>query len=332
MRHKNEPIIVANTVVPPGRCERVELHVSRLPTGNALSVPLQVVNGSKPGPAMWLSAAVHGDELNGVEIVRRVLQRVQPSQLSGALIAAPLVNVFGFIDQSRYLPDRRDLNRSFPGTASGSLASRLAHAFMTEVVSKCEVGIDLHTGSNHRTNLPQIRANLQHEQTRRCAEAFGVKVIINAETRDGSLRHAATRRKKSVLVYEAGEPMRFDENAISLGVTGVLRVMSLLGMRTRKKPLAEFDGIEVTESTWVRARRGGILRLSAKLGDRVARKEELGVIADAFGAEERVVTATAAGVVIGHTTNPLVHQGDAIIHIAKVSPEAEAKAAAAGGF
>ncbi|TWT37585.1 aspartoacylase [Posidoniimonas corsicana] len=322
MTKKNEPLNVVGVVTPPGATERVELKVSRLPTGTQLTVPLQVVNGAKPGPVMWVSAAVHGDELNGVEIVRRVLERIKARSLAGALIAAPLVNVFGFIDQSRYLPDRRDLNRSFPGSANGSLASRLAHKFLDEVVSNCHFGIDLHTGSNFRTNLPQIRANLSDAQTRACAEAFGAPVVMHAQTRDGSLRHAATKRGIPVLVYEAGEPMRFDEDAISRGVNGVLRVMAHLGMRSRKAPLKPYAGQFIRESVWARAKQGGILRLSVQLGQRVSRKEPLGVIADAFGAEERVVTSPIAGMVIGHTTSPLVHQGDAIIHVGKTAPDA----------
>jgi predicted deacylase len=322
MTNRNEPLTVAGVVVAPGESSRVELEVSKLPTGTTLSVPLHVINGHRPGPTMWLSAAVHGDELNGVEIVRRVLQRVEPNQLSGALIAAPIINVFGFIDQSRYLPDRRDLNRSFPGSATGSLASRLAHRFMTEVVAHSHFGIDLHTGSHYRTNLPQIRANLRDAPTRRAAEAFGAQVIMNSQTRDGSLRHAASKRGIPVLVYEAGEPMRFDEGAIALGVSGVLRVMATLGMRKKKSARHPYRGSVVEESSWVRARRGGILRLSAQLGQKVARKELLGVIADVFGTGERKITAPMAGVVIGHTTNPLVHQGDAIIHIAKAEEAA----------
>lgn len=323
MAHKNEPLNVVGVVTPPGCSQRAELQVSRLPTGTTLSVPLQVVNGAKPGPTIWVSAAVHGDELNGVEIVRRVLERVNPRQLSGALIAAPLVNVFGFIGQSRYLPDRRDLNRSFPGSATGSLASRLAQKFMTEVVSHCQFGIDLHTGSHFRTNLPQIRANLEHQQTLACAEAFGAPVVMHSQTRDGSLRHAATKRGIPVLLYEAGEPMRFDEDAISKGVNGVLRVMSQLGMRSRKSPIKPFTGVTVRNSVWARAKRGGILRLSVQLGQRVARKEPIGVIADVFGADERVVTSPIAGIVIGFTTNPLVHQGDAVIHVAQTTPASD---------
>jgi len=306
---------IAGVEVSPGRSRRLEIPVARLPAGTNLSLPVEVVCGNTDGPRIWLSAAVHGDELNGVEIIRRVLEKVDPQRLSGTLIAVPIVNVYGFIDQTRYLPDRRDLNRCFPGNARGSLASRLANLFMKEIVGRCQYGIDLHTGANHRINLPQIRADLSDEETRRCAEAFAAPVMIDARTRDGSLRWAATTKKNAkVLLYEAGEPLRFNEDAIDAGVRGVLRVMSELGMRRRrlKRPqtVLRFD-----KTKWVRAKRSGIMRLSVNLGQRVAKHDKLGRIADAFGDESVPLTAPADGVIIGQTSNPLVYQGDAVVHL-----------------
>ena len=306
---------IAGVEVSPGQSRRLEIPVARLPTGTNLSLPVEVVCGAHEGPRMWLSAAVHGDELNGVEIIRRVMEKIEPAKLRGTLIAAPIVNVYGFIDQSRYLPDRRDLNRCFPGSATGSLASRLAYLFMTEIVARCQYGIDLHTGANHRTNLPQVRADLSDEETRKCAEAFAAPVTIDARTRDGSLRWAATKKKRSkVLLYEAGEPLRFNEDAIATGVKGVLRVLLQLKMRTRG-PKRTTETIRFDATTWVRAKRSGILRLEVKLGQRVAKGDRLGRIADAFGGESVRVVAPGSGLVLGHTSNPLVHQGDAVLHI-----------------
>jgi len=310
-------IEIAGQRVSPGERKRVEMPVARLPTETWMSLTAEVVHGRRTGPCLWLSAAVHGDELNGIEIIRQVLEQVDPRKLRGTVIAVPVVNVYGFINESRYLPDRRDLNRCFPGSGSGSLASRLAHIFMTEVVQKATHGIDLHTGSNHRSNLPQIRADLSQEETRRCAEAFGAPVMISAQTRDGSLRQAAANLGKPVLVYEAGEPFRFDSAAIELGVRGVLRVMSALHMRNpikRRRPLVT---VEVAKSTWVRARRSGLVRLQVALGQRVVAKQPLGVIADAFGDQQMAVRAPTNGVVIGFTNNPLVHQGNAVVHLAE---------------
>jgi uncharacterized protein len=188
-------------------------------------MPVVVINGKHPGPTVWLSGAIHGDELNGVEVVRRVLPRIDQRTLRGAIIAVPVVNVFGFVEQSRYLPDGRDLNRSFPGSARGSMASQLAALFMKEVVMQCELGIDLHTAAAHRTNIPQVRANLDDAETLALAKAFGAPFIIDARLRDGSVRSAATKRGIKVLLYEAGQIHRFDEEAVEAGVDGVLRVL-----------------------------------------------------------------------------------------------------------
>jgi predicted deacylase len=262
-----------------------------------------------------LSAAIHGDEINGVEIVRQVLARIKPRQLCGTLIAVPIVNIFGFIEQSRYLPDRRDLNRSFPGSARGSLASRLAHLFVQEVVNRCTHGIDLHTATHHRINLPQIRADLRNPETYRCAKAFSAPLMIHASTRDGSLRQAAARRGIPTLLYEAGEALRFDTEAIHYGVEGILRVMVELGMYDVNLTAAEAS-LEVNQTKWVRASRGGILHREVALGQVVERRQRLGTITDAFGGKTTYVRAPFRGIAIGHTQNPLVNQGDGIFHIA----------------
>ena len=236
-----------------------------------LSLPVTVIHGCEPGPRLWLSAAIHGDELNGVEIIRRVLEQVKPKTLKGAIIAVPIVNVFGFIEQSRYLPDRRDLNRSFPGSKRGSLASRLAHLFIQEIVSHSTHGIDFHTASNHRMNLPQIRANLDRPETLACASAFGAPVLLHSAVRDGSLRQAVAKRGIPVLLYEAGEALRFNEDAIQMGVQGTLQVMMHLGMVTgASTPPAQSQLFR--ESKWVRASHSGIFRRVVELGENSGRK------------------------------------------------------------
>jgi predicted deacylase len=315
----NAPIEIAGVFVNPGERRRLEIPVARLPTGTWLSLPIMVVNGAHPGPTAWLSAAVHGDEVNGVEIIGGVLEHTHARELAGCLVAVPIVNVFGFNAQSRYLPDRRDLNRSFPGSESGSLAARLAHLFMREVVLKCQYGIDLHTGSNYRTNLPQIRANLHDDQTRRMAEAFGAPVIMHASAIDGSLRKAATDAGIRTIVYEAGEPMRFEQPAIRLGCDGVLRVLATLGMRRTAPKKKGAHSALVEKTTWIRAPRSGIVRLDARLGAEVSAEQKLGIVADAFGDEAAPLVAPEDALVIGHTNNPLVQQGEAVIHLAKMA-------------
>lgn len=312
-----EPIEIHGEKVTPGQRRRIEIPVARLPTETWLSMTVDVAHGKQEGPSLWISAAVHGDELNGVEIVRRVMEQIDVDSLHGTLIAVPIVNVFGFINQSRYLPDRRDLNRCFPGSRDGSLASRLAKLFMTEIVAKCSFGIDLHTGSNHRTNLPQIRANLNDPKTREFAKMFGAPVMINSQTRDGSLRHAAAKLKKTVLVYEVGEPLRFDFPGIDLGVAGISRIMSALEIYHGDVEPISSDPLEIENSRWVRARRSGMIQLKTLLGDYVKTNQKIAVIADAFGDDLVTLKSPCSGIVIGYTNNPLVYQGDAVVHIAE---------------
>lgn len=313
---KSEIIEIIGEAISPGECRRLELPIARLPTQTWVSLPIIVINGLNSGPKLWLSAAIHGDELNGVEIIRQVVENVKPKLLRGTLIAVPIVNVFGLIGQSRYLPDRRDLNRSFPGSKSGSLASRLAYLFMKEIVSQSTYGIDLHTASMHRTNLPQIRANLQDSETRRCAQAFGAPLLVHAMTRDGSLRQAATKRGIPILLYEGGEALRFDAEAIRMGVEGIKRVMEYLKMYRFSLVRTPVTSIEVDKSRWIRASRSGIFRLEVGLGEKVLKKQKLGIIADTFGESSIKVRASANGIVIGYTQNPLVNQGDGIVHVA----------------
>ena len=311
-------IEIAKEIIEPGRSYRLDIPVSRLPTQTLLSLPVTVVNGIETGPKLWLSAAIHGDEVNGVEIIRQVLAQIQAKKLRGTLIAVPIVNVFGFIEQSRYLPDRRDLNRSFPGSETGSLASRLANLFVREIVSKSTHGIDLHTAAIHRVNLPQIRANLDDAETYRCAKAFGTPIIMHATTRDGSLRQAATKKGIPILLYEAGEALRFDPIAISTGVEGILKVMDYLQMYQFDSPITTLIPTEIRQSKWIRASRGGIFHLEVTLGQKVTKKQELGFITDAFGENKVMVRANVQGIVISYTQNPLVNQGDGIVHLAVI--------------
>ncbi len=225
------PFVIGGTAIPAGSRQLVDLPVAKLSNHTPVTLPVHVVHGSGPGPTMFVSAAIHGDELNGVEIIRRVLRTLAPESLSGTLLAVPIVNAYGFIGRSRYLPDRRDLNRSFPGSSAGSLAARIANLLMTEVVARCQLGIDLHTAAVHRVNLPQIRT--EYRKRARCRElalAFAAPVVLESHERAGSLRKAARERGIDVLVYEGGEGLRFDEFAIQAGVDGIAGVMLHVGM------------------------------------------------------------------------------------------------------
>ncbi|MBB3048349.1 hypothetical protein FHR99_002623 [Litorivivens lipolytica] len=302
----------------PGSGELIHLPVARLYTHNDLSIDVQAIRGKRKGPTLFVSAAIHGDEINGVEIVRRLLQHPALKSLRGTLLAIPIVNVHGFLNNSRYLPDGRDLNRSFPGSPKGSLAGRVAHTFMNEIVTHCTHGIDLHTGARHRGNLPQIRADMNDEATREMAEVFGVPVVMHSRLRDGSLREVAADNGIPVVTYEAGEALRFDEVAIRAGVKGVINVMRHIGMlpasRSKRKKAAP---IVSDESYWVRALESGILRALVPNGAKVEKGEVLALVSDPFGSKSQEITAPTEGIVIGRTYLPLVHEGEALFHIAK---------------
>lgn len=313
---EQSPIVIGGQLIEPGTRQRVNIALGQLPIDAPIHLPVVVVHGTHPGPIVWISAAIHGDEINGVEIVRCVLERLDPTLMNGTVLAVPIVNVYGFLNESRYLPDRRDLNRCFPGSKKGSLASRLAKLVMTEIVAHCTHGIDLHTGSDHRFNLPQIRGNMHDSETRRLAEAFSPPIIMHVPAEEGTIREAATMRGLPVLLFEGGEPMRFDELSIQVGRDGILRVLESLGMLTFYGPSDPTPPLYAENSTWVRARQAGILRLERKMGERVNKGDVLGAIEDILGERSRNLKAPCDGVIIGQVVNPLVYQGDAVIHIA----------------
>ena len=323
-----ELLTINGTSFKPGTRTTIDLPAGRLYTHTPMTIPVHVVTGKEPGPRLFISAAIHGDEINGVEIIRRLLKLPALKRLRGTLIAVPIVNVHGLINHSRYLPDRRDLNRSFPGSEKGSLAARLANTFMQEIVEKSTHGIDLHTGAMHRSNLPQVRANMDDEETNRLARAFEVPVIISSNLRDGSLREAAAECGIPMLLYEAGEALRFDEVSIRAGVKGIIRVMRALVMLppSRRKEGKKIEPVVARSSAWVRAPGSGILRAMMPLGARVKKDTLLGVVSDPFGAREVNITAPVSGIVIGKTQLPLVNEGNALYHIARFESAREAEA------
>lgn len=312
------PFEFGGTVVQPGERLTVELPMARLYTHNEMTLPVQVIHGRHPGPVFFISSTVHGDEINGVEVIRRLLTVKSLKSLRGTVLAVPVVNPFGFIQRSRYLPDRRDLNRSFPGTAKGSLAGRLAHLFMTEVAMRSDFGIDLHTGSNFRSNLPQIRSSMDDPQTLELAKAFGAPIVIPSELREGSLREAVASMGKPVLVYEGGEALYFNEAVIRMGVRGVINVLRHVGMLPQGKRAKPTESIVTDRSSWIRATMSGLFSRRVKLGDMVVRGELLGMISDPLGDDREEVYAPFRGVVIGQLNLPLVHEGDALVHLARV--------------
>ncbi|ODR99746.1 succinylglutamate desuccinylase [Methyloceanibacter superfactus] len=305
--------------VAPGTRRTVDLPVSVMSDHTPITMSVHVVHGKQPGPTLFVSAAIHGDEVMGVEVVRRILRTPSLDTLRGTLLAVPIVNTFGFLHHSRYLPDRRDLNRTFPGSAAGSLAARLAHQFMTEIVSRSDVGIDLHSAAIHRTNLPQIRVSPRKPETMALAEAFGAPIVMTSKIRDGSLRQAAQRHDVDILLFEAGEGLRFDELAVRTGVMGTLRVMRQLGMLKAKgitKP--HVAPMRSSSSFWLRAPAGGLLRTLKAPGSHVEQGDILGLVSDPFGDVETEIIADEAGLIVGRTNLPVVNEGDGLFHVARI--------------
>lgn len=306
--------------VRPGTRAEIELPIARLPSGTWSVMPVAILHGKTPGPTMWVSGAIHGDELNGVAIVRRLLREIDLTALRGTVIAVPIVNVFAVTGGSRYLPDGRDLNRSFPGSARGSLASRLAHLFFSTVAERCSFGIDFHTGSRGRENLSQIRCDLSDPVTRAAATAFGAPVMIHSNLRDGSIRAAAAKRGIRVLLFESGEAMRFDRRSIEAGVTGALRVLHHIGMIPGGPSAPEADPVGCIGSAWVRAGMSGFAHVQAGLGDRVAAGDPVAYVTQSMSRRETPVRARKPGVVIGVLRTGLVYRGDALVHVAEIEP------------
>ncbi len=319
--------------IPAGTRKLVDLPVSKLSNHTPVTLPVHVLHGPQPGPTMFVSAAIHGDELNGVEIIRRVLRTLQPGNISGTLLCVPVVNAYGFIGRSRYLPDRRDLNRSFPGSPNGSLAARLANLFLNEVVKRCQFGVDLHTAAVHRVNLPQIRADyVTRPRCRELSEAFGADVVLEAPERTGSLRRAAREAGIDVLVYEGGEGLRFDEFAIKAGVDGIANVMLKSGMLELHDGAdavvpAKRPPVMANASTWVRAPDGGIFRTLRKIGHAVSEGEAIGWVSNPYDDTQTEIRSPRRGIIVGSTTLPIVNMGDALFHIAWSSEHARVRPA-----
>ena len=315
-----EPFVIAGEVIAPGTARDVAFTITTMATGTASSLAVRVLHGARPGPAVFVSAAIHGDEIIGTAVIQRLAQMLDPADMAGTVLLVPVANIFGFITHSRYLPDRRDLNRSFPGSAGGSLAGQLAHVFYREVVGRCSLGIDIHSAAIHRYNLPQIRIAAGNRKLVELAMAFGAPVIIESPLRDGSLRDLAAKKGVDMLLMEAGEALRFDRLSIETGVEGVTRVLAHMGMIEADDGLSAV-GIpaRANKSVWVRAPRGGVAQMVRESGDPVRKGDVLARVGGLFGEEVQEMVSPLDGIIIGHATLPVVHQGDALFHIAAIA-------------
>ena len=309
-----EPLQLLDSEIAPGSSQRLAWSATELFEGVPVSTPVLVVNGSLPGPTLCLTAAVHGDELNGIEMVRRVLHDIDPDKLSGAVIGVPIVNVQGFRRGSRYLPDRRDLNRYFPGNPNGSAAARIAHALFTDVIAHCDALVDLHTGSFERANLPQIRADLRNPDVVTLTLGFGSMVVLHSEPTAGTLRYAATSAGIPAVTVEAGGPSQLELAEVKHGVKGLETLLTTLGMVKKMRLWGDPEPVYY-RSSWVRADNGGILLADVSLGSTVRKGDLLGTITDPMSNARTEVRSPFSGRIIGMARNQVVMPGFAAFHV-----------------
>lgn len=314
------PFNISGIAIQPGETREIYLKVSESFLSSSIQIPITVIRGQKNGPAVFVMAAVHGDEINGTDIVRRLIFDIDHENLNGTLIAIPVVNIPGFLAQSRYLPYHRDLNRYFPGKKQGNNAQRMAYRLFQEVISKCDFGIDLHTASVGRSNLPHVRGDMTHPRIRKLARAFGSSVVVDQPGVRGSLRREATEAGVPTILFEAGETGRFSKRISQEGLKGVLQVLTEIGMwpssgaKSKRPPFQ----VIVKASEWIRAEKGGILDLEVRPGDLIYAGDRIGSILNPFGKTVTQIRAPWTGIIIGITTQPITVPGTGIAHVARL--------------
>lgn len=309
---------VSGIRVAAGETREIYLKVSESFLSTGIQIPVTVIRGRNPGPTAFVMAAIHGDEINGTDIVRRLIFDIDHEKLSGTLIAIPVVNIPGFLAQSRYLPYHRDLNRFFPGRRKGNNAERIAYRLFTEIIQKCDFGIDLHTAASGRVNLPHVRGDMSHPKVRKLARAFGSTVLIDQPGVKGSLRREATDMGVPTILFEAGETGRFSPKVSLIGLRGVLGVLTEMGMWPEREEAKPPFQVIVKASDWIRAEKGGILELAIKPGDLIYEGDVIGSILNPFGKTVTQIRAMTTGIVIGVTTAPLTIPGTGIAHVARL--------------
>ena len=306
---------IGNVTIAPGEEKQIDAQVGKLPTRTPIDIPIIVSRSTKPGPTLLLTGGMHGDEIKGIEIVRRIIAKGYNRPLIGSTICIPILNIFGFIHFSRQVTDGgKDINRSFPGSKSGSLASQLAYRLTQDILPYIDLGIDFHTGGARINNYPQIRAMLDDPYNLELAKAFAPKYIINSPYREKSFRKEAAKQGKSILVYEGGESLRLRKNAVDEGVNGLLRVMKHLKM-TADAPEPKQPSLMIKKSTWLRAKSGGIYHSFFRPGEEVSKGTVVGLITGPFGEFEHPMKARITGHVLSINNNPVVNRGDALMHI-----------------
>lgn len=298
-----------------GENKIINFNVARLPSNTLIDLPVHIYRAKRKGPKLLISAGMHGDELNGTEIIRRLIVENRIKPVRGTVVAIPIINIYGFLINSRYLPDGKDLNRSFPGRKNGSLAARIAHTLMNKILPIVDFGVDFHTGGANK-NYPQIRCVADDEKNLELAKAFNPPLIINSSLRDGSFRKSAFNEGKRIIVFEGGESLNFDELSIREGIKGTIRLMNHLGMT--RKSIRKNQNVIISSSSWSRSPKSGLFRAYVSYGDKISTHQKIGSVSDPFGKEEIIIKSNTEGIIIGLRSNPIVNRGDALFNIGAV--------------
>lgn len=307
-------MIIAGTEIKPGEEKQIQVQISKLPTRTEINIPVIVSRAKKPGPTVLIMGGMHGDEINGVEIVRRIVVRKYNKPKIGTIICIPILNLYGFLNFSRQVPDGKDVNRSFPGSKSGSLASQIAYHLRTNILPLIDVGLDFHTGGARINNYPQVRGYFDHVENLKLAQVFGTKYIIDSKLRSNSLRNEMKKMGKSMLIFEGGESLRLRKNVIDMGVDGALRVLQHLKMRD-DAPVSPHEPILIKNSTWIRSSSGGLYHSYVRPGEKVKKGTVVGMITGPFGEFEKSIKSKFEGHVLSINNIPVVNRGDALMHI-----------------
>ncbi len=317
-RRRGRTLVIAGERIRPGQTRELQLRFGATYLGTPVSIPVYVMRARADGPRVFIMGVIHGDELNGIGIVRELLYDQPPKLLKGTLVIIPVANIQGLERHSRYMPDRRDLNRSFPGSPNGSLTRRLAHAIFTEIVAQCDYGIDFHSAALRRTNYPNVRASMRDAGTKRLARAFGCELIVSSKGPRGSLRYAAVEAGVPTIILEAGEVWKIEPRVVEIGVRGCLNALKDLGMIEGKPEPPSFQ-LTITKTLWVRSELGGLLGFHVRPGQLVRKNQGLATIYNIFGREQTSLLSPADGIVLGMTTMPMVNPGGVVYHLAALS-------------
>lgn len=309
-----ESIVINNQQIDAGENKTVILNSYELHTKSSIKIPVHVIRSVHPGPTVLFSAGMHGEETNGVEIIRRLVNRKEITDLNcGTIIAIPVINIVSFLYSTRDLPDGRDLNRCFPGSKNGSLGSRIAYDLMKHIIPLIDFGVDFHTGGAKISNYPQIRCVFDFPDNLALAEKFSAPLIIDSKYREGTLRKEAAKRNKPILVFEGGESMRFDYLSINEGINGCLRLLKAYDMLNLEIP--NNPHVKIVRDSWIRAKASGLFHMNANNGAHVRKDDLLGVLCNPFGEVEHKILSPVDAYIVGINNQPIVNEGDALIHL-----------------